>query len=85
MTSASQESLAEAKAKRDFCAFAVADEVDALLEKFSYNNQCDCVDNAIRRKHPFREDKEAGAPLTTGETNKAELSKGEESTGMSYW
>lgn len=36
VTSASKESLGEAKVKQDFFAVAVADEQDALLEKFSY-------------------------------------------------
>ena len=53
MTNDTQESLAEAKAKRDMLAIAVAalGELDDLLEKFSQwkSNQSDRVDNSI---HP---------------------------------
>ena len=63
MTSATQELLAEAKAKRDLLsvALAAADELD------------DRIDTPIHSKFSCQEDQETGGPLTADETKKAEL------------
>ena len=77
VTSASQESMAEAKAKRELFAVAVgvADELDALLEKFNYWKTIRVSAWMMRfiRNSRSEKTKRLGGPLMTEETSKAEL------------
>ena len=75
--SACQETLAEAKAIRDVFAVAIAetDELDTLLEKFSYwkvMRICAWITRFIRNARSAKMRKLTG-PLTTEETNKANV------------
>ena len=74
---ACQETLAEAKATRDVFALPIAetDELDTLLEKFSYwkvMRICTWIMRFICNVHSKKMRKLAG-PLTTEETNKANV------------
>ena len=77
VTSASQESLAEAKAKRDLLVVAVAatDELDELLEKFSHWKTIRATAWINRFIWNARNEKikRLGGPLTAEETKQAEF------------
>ena len=77
MTNATQESLAEAKAKQDMLAMALAavDELDDLLEKFSQWKAIRVTAWIILFTQSSRANKTKGlrGPLTANETKKAEL------------
>lgn len=74
---AAQESLAEAKAKRNMLAVAVAvaDELDGLLEKFSQWKTIRVTAWIIRftQNSRAKKSKRLEGPLTADETKKAEL------------
>ena len=77
VTNATQESLAETKAKRDMLAVAVAatDELDDILEKFSQWKAIRVTAWIFRFTQNSRamKTKRLGGPLTANETKKAEL------------
>lgn len=78
MTNATQESLAEAKAKQDMLvavAVAVADKLDDLVEKFSQWKAIRVTAWIIRftQNSRSKKTKRLEGPLTTDETKKAEL------------
>ena len=77
VTSATHESLAEAKAKRDLLSVAVAaaDELDDLLEKSSRWRTIRVTAWILRfiQNSPAKKIKRLGGPLTADETKKAEL------------
>ena len=77
VTSATQESLVEAKAKRDLLSVAVAaaDELDDLLEKSSRWRTIRVTAWILRfiQNSPAKKIKRLGGPLTADETKKAEL------------
>ena len=77
MTSATQESLAEAKAKRDLLSVAVAaaDELDDLLEKPSQWRTIRVTAWILRyiQNSRAKKAKRLGGPLTADETKKAVL------------
>ena len=75
VTKASDESMAEEKAMRDVFAVAIAttDELDTLLEKFTYWKTMRICEWIMRFVHNVRSRKigRLKGPLTTEETNKA--------------
>ena len=77
VTSAKQESLAEAKAKQDLLSVAVAaaDELDDLLEKSSQWRTIRVTTWILRfiQNSRAKKTKRLGGPLTADETKKAEL------------
>ena len=77
MTSATQESLAEAKAKRDLLSVAVAaaDELDDLLKKSSQWQTIRVTAWILRyiQNSRAKKTKRLGGPITADETKKAEL------------
>ena len=77
MTSAKQESLAEAKAKQDLLSVAVAaaDELDDLLEKSSQWRTIRVTAWLLRfiQNSCAKKTKRLGGPLTADETKKVEL------------
>ena len=77
VTSATQESLAEAKAKRDLLSVAVAaaDELDDLLEKSSQWRTIRVTAWILRfiQNSRAKKTKRLGGPLTADETKKGEL------------
>ena len=77
VTNATQESLAEAKAKRDMLAVAVAaaDELDDLLEKFTQWKAIRVTAWIIRftQNSRTKNTERLGRPLTANETKKAEV------------
>lgn len=78
MTNATQESLAEAKAKQDMLvavAVTVADKLDDLVEKFSQWKAIRVTAWIIRitQNSRSKKTKRLEGPLTADETKKAEL------------